>query len=275
MSLETPIKETIGKLNAEWFIGVKTEFEQSPFYDKGSKTIDDAIEYPLFWDAETGEEDEEKRKRPETITIQSTLPEYSWKGLPLSLSGINPDEEPIYKARSLANEILDAAAVLLKEASGINERQQVILAVTQSMRDEADSLKSSKKDGDYHTVIDYCISQLIYQLTHKYWATQRAHDTISEFEDRLVFDLKQKELAFLLAILIRAGFLAGANEKGATFNHFFSKYFYFKNQREGNSFTRAIAINKKISDALSSGNTDYLSIKPDIKTKLLDAISSL
>ncbi len=281
MSLKESINKIISKLDEKWFTTVKAEFESNPFYNNESKMIDDAIEeYDILSDPydETTNEKEEKEEKDDkvrTLLIRSTLPEYSWKRLPIRLTNINPEEDAIFEASSLTEEVIFAVDELFSSMTGIRDKHQLIVTAVKYIQEEASTLKSKANDSEYSECIDYCVLQFRYKLSQKYGVIKRAHDTIGEFEDRLVFELKQKELAFLLAVLNRAGFLEGANEKGSTINHFFSKFFYFKNQRESNSFTRATSIGKKISEAMSSGNGDYVSIKPDIKKRLMDAINSL
>ncbi len=276
MNSQMSISQIIGKLNVEWFAAVKAEFEGSPFYNSKSKMIDDAIEeYPLYWDAQTGEEDEEKSKKPVTINIHAELPEYSWNGLPNRFLNLNEDDEPVLKAKSLFSDIANVVGLLLNEASGISEKQRVVLAVKQSISEAADILKSTVKNTDYHAAIDYCISEFIHFLSQKYWSVQAAHDTISEFEEKLLFNMNQNELALLLTVLSRADFIHGGSEKESAAHHFFSKYFYFKNQKQNKTFTRAVHINNKISAVNGFEITNLEELKSKLKLRLNTAIDKL
>lgn len=276
MNSENSIEQIISKLDAEWFAAVKAEFEGSPFYDSKSKTIGDAIkEYPLYWDAQTGKEDEEKSKKPVTVKFHAELPEYSWNGLPNRFLNMSEDDEPVFKGKSFLHDVTEIVGQLLNEASGIYEKQRVVLAVKQSINDEAEVLKSKVKDADYHTIIDYCISQLIHFLSQKYWSVQAAHNTISEFEEKLLFNMNQNELALLLTVLSRADFIHGGIEKESAARHFFSKYFHFKNQKEGGAFTRAKDINNKISAVRSFSIENLEELKSELKLKLNTAIDKL
>lgn len=272
MSIETTIKGIISKLSPEWFTSIKKEFELNPFYNKATGVIDIGIEEDEYsWDLDTAEEAGSKR----TILIQCSLPEYSWKGIPISLSNENDQPQSIFKAKMLSKEIVDSINVLLKEFTDLEAKDQLIVSTVKYMEEEASSLKIKFDDKYYHDILDYCIKQFRFLLSWQYGDIKKAHDTIPEFKDGLFFDLSLKELAFLLAVLIRAEFIQGSKENGETFVHFFSKYFYFKNQKKGNSFDRAQYIQKRISDAMSYVDGDYMKIKADIKKKLIEAIDSL
>ena len=78
---------------------------------------------------------------------------------------------------------------------------------------EGEELKTQSYEASYHELIDYCIYNFKIAISNKYRSIRTAHDTIAEYEDKLYFDMSQKELAVLLAVLIRAGYIHRAPPK--------------------------------------------------------------
>src|SRR5207249_6547878 len=113
------------------------------------------------------------------------------------------------------------------------------------------------------------------ELPVKFRSISLAHDSVAGFEDHLNFNMSQKDLAMLLCILIKADFVDDYYASGSSAPQFFSKYFYFKNQKADNDFTRASGINKKISEAMSIKDVDYNQIKIKLKSKLLEALQQV
>jgi hypothetical protein len=273
MSIEPQIKQLIGKLNPKWFADLNDEFVKHPFYNKKTQFIDDVVqEHAWGYDPETGEVDDDVYD----VVIQATLNEFAWRG---EHYGYNyPEEEEeylVFKAQSLTSKIFELTDPILKEVNDIKDKHNFIVSVVRYMVDAGEELKTQLNDGLYHDAIDYCIHRFRVEISDKYRSIKKAHDTIVEYEDRLYFDMSQKELAFLLAVLIRSGFIQGASAKNSTVYSFFSKYFYFKNQKADNTFQRANGINKKISDVFSPNNTDYQTIKEELKERLIQTIKEL
>lgn len=269
MTIEPQIKNIIEKLNPNWFNELKEEFVNHPFYNKKSKFIDDTFQQTASgYDRETGEEVEDDYD----VVITATLAEYAWQGKDFYIAH-EEGLDLVLKANSLIIEIFEIIEPLLIHINDIKGKHNLIVLISQAMRGKGDELKKRLDDGDYHDVIDYCIYKLRVGLSEKYISIAKAHDTIANYEDKLVFNISQKQLAVLLALLVRCDFIHGSEY----YNHmdFFRKYFYFKNQKAENNFQRAISINKKMSDVVSSNNTNYQSIKDEMKTKLIKAIREL
>lgn len=275
MSIEPQINELIGKLHPRWFHELKDEFVKHPFYNKKTQFIDDVVQEQAYgYNPETGEVDDDVYE----VVIQATLQEFAWRGEEYGYNyGYLEEHEDYFvlKAKSLTARLIEIVEPLLPEINDLKDKHTLIVSAVQFMVAAGNDLKAQLNDVSYHEVIDYCIHCFRMEISTKYRSIKKAHDTIISYEDKLYFDLSQKELAFLLAALIRSGIIHGASDKNSTFQHFFSKYFYFKNQKAGNTFQRATGINKKISDVFSPNNTDYQGIKEDMKERLIQAIREL
>jgi hypothetical protein len=249
MTIEPQIKNIIEKLNPNWFNELKEEFVNHPFYDKGSESIDDSIqEYASGYDPETGEIVEDVYD----VVIQATLAEYAWQGKDFYISH-EEELDLVPKANSLNPDIVAAIEPLLIHINDIQGKYNLIGLVRQYMTGKGNELKQQLDDSNYHDVIDYCIYKLKVGISEKYISIARAHDTIAVYEDKLLFDLSQKELAVLLALLVDCDFIHGTKYNNNHLN-FFRKYFHFKNQKAGNNFQRAIEVGlrarKKINTSL-------------------------
>lgn len=273
MSVEPQIKQLFQKLNPKWFSVLKDEFINHPFYNKNLKIISDVVqEQASGYDPETGEGVDDVYD----VVIEATLPEYAWCGADHGFYCPEQCENYfILKATSLTPNLFEIVEPLLTEINDLKDKNTLLELVVKFIIEAGYDLKKQLNEAFYHEVIDHCVHCFRVALSTKYSSIKKAHDTIVSYEDKLYFDLSQKELAFLLATLIRSGFIYGASDRNSTFQNFFSKYFYFKNQREGNLFNRATGINKKISDVYSPNNTDYQSIKEEMKDRLIQAIKEL
>jgi hypothetical protein len=273
MSIESQIKSAVAKLNRTWFIGLKAEYIAHPFYDRETGMLKGSFtEYLGGFNPDTGELVDEFVD----VLVQATLPEFAWEGA-LYASEL-PEElqlPTVHKARFVPEKIFEIVEPILGEIKDIKQRYNLIESVVKYIVDCSEELKSQETDVSYHEVVDHCIRLIRLIVSNKYKLIKKAHDGIVDYDDKLYFDMTQKDLSFLLALLIRSHFIYGWSTKNSTVNAFFSKYFYFKNQKAGNSFQRAKDINKKISDVFSPNNTDYKDIKEEMKARLIDAIREL
>lgn len=270
MNIESQIQSIVGELNSIWFNKLKEEFVRHPFYNEKSGFIDDAIQRAdSIYDPETGESIEYGYD----VVIQATLPEYAWKGERFFISD-EEDFDLVLKANSVTPQIFAIIEPLLNETSNLKDKYNLIRTVTNIIIENGEILKKEFSDKSYEEVISYCIQMIRVEINKKYKNISRAHDTFAIYEDKLLFNLNQKELAFLLTLLVKCNFIEGTNFNN---NHldFFRKFFYFKNQKESNRFQKAKDIHKKMSDVASANNTAYQSIKEDIKNKLIEAIKEL
>jgi hypothetical protein len=266
MSIELQIRQLIGKLSAAWFIELKKEFEKHPFYNNVSCKID--YVYQQTFQGYDFEKDEMTDDIVD-IAVEATLPEYAWRGeeYPYEVE----DKDLVIKGDRLASEIIEILDKLLKETSSTQDKYKLIKSVVGFVKEQAEELKGEFQEANYLEAIDYCVYLLRIEITNKYVTIKYAHEVIQKYDEKLVFDLSQNELAFLLAVLLRANFFQGTNTKSFSYD-FFRKYFYFRNQKEGD-FSRATIIHKKISEVYS-GNSS-IKIREKIKKRLIQAIQSL
>ena len=102
---------------------------------------------------------------------------------------------------------------------------------------------------------------------------KRAYDIAEAYQDKLEFNLKQDELAALLYILYKAGFIHTPAGDHSSYLNFCKNHFHFKNQKQGMDFSPAKGIIKKFSEA--RGNDYSKHARTSVITRLKEAIKTL
>ena len=83
-------------------------------------------------------------------------------------------------------------------------------------------------DSEYEGVLDYFQNKFLIMLGIKFGAISKQIDLVTYYEEKLEFNLTQEQLAALLLILNKAGFLNTVNFNDTEFLRFCQQFFFFK-----------------------------------------------
>lgn len=274
MTVETQIKKIIAQLDYKWFLAVKEEFLLHPYYKPEVGKICELVKV-------RGKEFDFNLHEEIDVLVDkkfdSTLEEYAWKGEDHPFEDALEYDDDFFlvrKAVSFKKDILRVIDPLIAQLQDIRDKHNLILMVVNSILGQAEENCLASSEREYCEVLNHSIRQFRIHLYRSYKNIKLAHDAVVRYEDRLFFDIKQVDLAFLIAALIRSGIIYGELDKNATYHHFISKYFYFKNQQAGNTFELANDLDKKIRDVLS-GDPKYKKAKERITQRLLATFKEL
>jgi hypothetical protein len=232
------IADSVLVLNYEWFTKKKDFFKKEPFYNNEMERINEGI--PDY------EANEEKK----FIIIDMDLPRYCWDCYyPMSLQFLIYQEMegngghasitlPV-NGKEVANEILSNIITYTKGFTDIRAIHNFIALVLEGIKNNFITLLNGIDDSEYEGVLDYYRNKFLIMLGIKFGHIRKQFDLVTYYEEKLEFNLTQEQLAALLLILNKAGFLNTVNFNDTGFLRFCQQFFYFKlknNYKRPNSF---------------------------------------
>ena len=233
------IAELVGELDLEWFLKMKEAFVSHENYDESRKEIykENTWHSPNYWYDENGDQNfEDYVEQGDVVKID--LRKYCSSWLPISMDNYwglwaieNSRGSGPYSGIPML--VLEEAIEFLKGVQSPLEISKVIVLVGEDISDcVRKTLDGVAKEDDFANVLMDFRDETIKLLHTNFSRFLELDELIQKYEDKLEFNLQQEELAALLFILNKAGFLNTKNFDHSPFIPFCVKYFRFKKKDE-------------------------------------------
>lgn len=263
------IKDILSKYNYDWYLEMKRLFVNDISYSAKKGMIDDIDESTTsYYDSDIEDYIEEKVVH----TIKYTFNEFCWnynnpKYIQEEFQDYYPIDTFFFNA---SNKIISIIKSLLNEIGSVHEKDKLIEGVIILISDEFERL-SEGKEKSYGELLNYLLDRIRKQFGVNFIAIKDINLFIHQYQDKLVFNINQEELGYLIIKLIDADILKVVKANESDIKKFAAKYFYFTNSKT-NEIQAAKDIAKKISEH-KSGNS---SLRPEsnIKLKLLNVLKN-
>ena len=267
---EKIINDLILELNEEWFKAKKEAFQKEPNYvNERIIIVETLIDF---------EEEGEEIKRIETKNENEIdLNEYCWNGnFPGSREEeMERSEDAHYKLPQNGNyyalKILSFVKISTEDFIEPKAINSFIVSVIGSVKSKILELLSDKEDREYESSLEYFFLHLRKLISKNYSHIKRQVDLIGHTE-YLDFNLKQEELAAVLFIMNKAGFINSLNYNDDSFINFCSQYFRFKFKDGYKLPTSSKTLKDKYKEFIRHENGKLLE---RIKKKLSDIIKEV
>ncbi|MBP9213702.1 MAG: hypothetical protein KBF36_04025 [Chitinophagaceae bacterium] len=264
------INEVVSSLNYSWFLKKKEFFLKESFYDAKADEITFEISNPNF---NPKEPEEEK----EYFEIKFDLNEYCWVSYFEGClhSALGETHEWYYEipddAKEAANKVVDFISFSTSKYTETKAIHKFILKVIDTITEELKSLNSSTDDIVYSNFLIYFSSKTRKEISKKFGHIAQQISFL-ESSDYLEFNLTQDQLAALLLILNKAGFINSTDFNDTRFLHFCAAHFKFKIKGTYKTPNDFKALSKKYSAIKNDDNTKAI---PEVVTRLKNAFKEL
>jgi hypothetical protein len=262
------IANIVSKLDYNWFLRIKKEFESSDKYNKKHDIIrSNYIEIIPIYNKE-----DQKKEKYDTITTEFIFDLNSYamnnivpnSGTNQALLERNLQQISGIELCSLLHKNIDAVLV----GFGNKSKMDLLIEYGKQINIAFSKLEETQKDKiGYIDTLEYLRGEMHNYLDNYYSNIIQSTEDILKNTGFLKFDLKQNELATLILLLEEAGFFANQETK-MSISNFAKKHFVFKGD-ENNDYIPAKYIDNKIRDILS-GEIKF----DDLLDDVFDALST-
>jgi hypothetical protein len=258
MDVHSSIKRILKSLNSTWFEALMKEFNTLP----GGHIEIEELKYG--YDARTDEEFEETT----TKQVELTIEKYAWNGFTSYL----PEE--VIKGKDVLAKIKVVIKKELQFLPILSDKCQYLTSVVNCIFSIISEKIAKANDQQVERVLNYLSARMIFEIEAQYHTLLALYFESATQEDKLPFALKQKKLAFLLRLLVEAGFVEESLFYSPYFQQFTSKYFFCYNQKKAEKYVRFNG-RKEIDKVKNYRAGEYQKIKKEVEEELAVALRKL
>ena len=240
------IEQLISQLDSTWYEKKKYWFEKEPLYNHKHGIIYDVFEGSYWQDEAEG-----PVKEPDTV-IDIDFKKYCWNSYYPGCLDSNEGSNEVYPTdlKRVVSGILIEINQMISQVITDDVKYNIIMQSRETMIEKVEYMLTLQPDNiEYIETLKDFLQRARIDLHNEHKQFKEAYEAAKKYQDKLVFDLKQEELAALLYILYKADFFHQSTTGDTVFLDFCRKFFYFQNQKKPGVPTIAKGIVKKFSDA--------------------------
>jgi len=226
--LESIVKD-VQVLDINWFKKKVDYFRKEPFYDRAGDRIYTVVEQKELLVDDNYEIEELIRE----TKIDKDLPQYCWNSLfygSLIRDCYEYDQDlsdfPV-DGSTISWSITSKVQEHIEEFTDLNSSYKLISYVLSNVKTTIESNPDFKEDDEYRRALLYFLKNFQDSIV-EYFAPIQNQIELLDVHEYLDFNLGQEELAALLLILNKAGFINTSGYNDTTFLRFCQRYFRFK-----------------------------------------------
>lgn len=224
------IATQLSLITKEWFSQKELFFKKEPFYNKSQNKIFEIISNIENLQDSNGEFIQINN---DTI-IDKDFHSYCWDSFfygslnyQENISNISETDFPIDGA-TISSNIVFESRKLIDELSDVRAKFKLTSEALGQVKSSIENLsKETPDESPYKNWLSYFFARFQKQMLKEFRLIDEEIGLL-EYQDKLEFNLKQEELAALLFIINKSGFLRTIDYNDTSFLKFCSNYFYFK-----------------------------------------------